>query len=117
MKLVKATYMRQLIGPGGCWLGERPVELSAECEQFGDDVLVVWTDACLVALVATDLNADELVGCQEAMESAFWASEWEECRIASVRQRGIEPSPPATREQIAFVALSALERLSERGAA
>lgn len=86
MKLIRATYLRQLEGHG-CWLGEEPVELSAECEQFGDTVLVVWTDETLAKLAALDLDGDELLGCTEAIEEAFYLAEQSACRDSIVRQR------------------------------
>lgn len=87
MKLIKTTYMRQLIGPGGCWLGEEPVELSAECEQFGDEVLVIWTDETLALLLSLDLDCEELVGCDECMTEAFWRAEEEACRVYKIQQQ------------------------------
>lgn len=86
MITVRATYMRQLEGHG-CWLGEEPLELEAECFQDGDDVTVIWTDECLATLAAADLDGDELVGCTECMTEAFWAAEEEQCRLSKVRQR------------------------------
>jgi hypothetical protein len=85
MKTVSCVYLRQL--GTTCWLGEQPIELTAECEQMADDVLVIWTDETLAKLAALDLDGDELVGCDEVMREAFWASEREECRLANVRQR------------------------------
>lgn len=86
MITVRATYLRQLEG-NGMWLGEESIGLEAECEQFGDEVLVVWTDACLTTLAAADLDGDELVGCTEAIEEAFWSAEREACRVLKVQQR------------------------------
>lgn len=86
MITIRTTYMRQLEGYG-CWLGEEPVEISAECEQFGDQVLVIWTQETLDRLAALDLDGDELLGCTEAMEDAFFESEREECRKSLIRQQ------------------------------
>jgi hypothetical protein len=83
---VRATYMRQLEGHG-IWLGEQPVELSAECEQFGDKVLTIWTDATPATLAALDFDAEELVGATEAMTEAFFAAEQEQCLLSKVRQQ------------------------------
>lgn len=116
MRTVKATYQRPVYSHGGSWLRDEPVELEAECEQFGDEVLTVWTDACLATLAVADLDMEELVGATEAIEEAFFAAEREAGRLDYLAQR-MAPSPPATREQLAFVVLSALDRLSEKGAA
>ena len=86
MKTIRTTYVR-IIERFGAYLDEVAVELEADCEQFDDEVIVVWTDACLATLAAADLDGDELVGCEEAMESAFFAAEQEQCRLANVRQR------------------------------
>ncbi len=87
MKRVAATYQRPIYSAGGAWLRDEPVELVAECQQFVDDALIIWTDETRAELVALGLDAEELVGCQEAVEEAFWESEREECRLAAVRQR------------------------------
>ncbi len=86
MKTITTAYLRQSES-NGCWMGETAISITAECEQFGDELLVVWTDETLAELAALDLDGDELIGCTEAIESAFWASEEEQCRLANVRQR------------------------------
>lgn len=87
MRTVNTTYALPVHTPGGGWLRDELVEITAECEQFGDDVLVIWTDETLAKLASLDLDGEELVGCDEAATEAFWASEQEACRVASVRQR------------------------------
>lgn len=86
MKTIKTSYVR-IIERLGCYLGESPVELTAECEQLGDKVLVIWTDETLARIVALDLDDEERDGCEEAIEEAFFQHEQEQCRLASVRQR------------------------------
>ncbi len=89
--MIKAVYLRQLTG-NGFWVGEEPIEIAAECwqdsgESFLSEVLIVWTDETLVKLAALSLDAEELVGCTEAMEEAFHANERELCRVSIARNR------------------------------
>lgn len=86
MKNITTTYLR-IIERFGAYLGETPIEISADCESFNDEVLVIWTDETLARLAALDLDAEELIGCEEAATEAFWASEEEQCRLVKVRQR------------------------------
>ena len=86
VNLIRATYLRQSES-NGCWMGETSIAITAECEQFGDELLVIWTDECLARLAALDLDAEELVGCTEAIEEAFFAAEREQCRVSKVRQQ------------------------------
>lgn len=83
---MRAVYMRQLTGHG-CWLGEEPVELEFTAEQSGDDVTIDFTDETKLRLYALRITEDEIVGCDEAATEAYWQSEREACRLASVRQR------------------------------
>ncbi len=82
-KLIKATYQLQVYGCG-VWLGQEPIEIEALCEQNGDLVKVEFT-ADSEALI--DAFALDREGCEEAAEEAFWESERESCRMASVKQR------------------------------
>jgi hypothetical protein len=117
MRTVKTTYLRAVFSKfDGYHTHDAPIEIEAECEAAGDEVTVIWTDACRAKLAALDLDCEELVGCEEAMIAAFDAGEQEACRIEGVQQRIAETPPELLREQIAFVALSAIERL-EQGAA
>jgi hypothetical protein len=89
--ITKAIYQRG-IERHGCYYSLTPIELEAECfqdsgEGFGSEVLVVWTDTCLALLASLDLDGDELVGCTEAIEEAFFAAEREACRVSKVRQQ------------------------------
>ncbi len=90
MRLVRATYVRQHLDGS-----DEAIALSADViqdggEHSGSELCVVWTDECLVTLAAAELDMEELVGATEALEEAYWASEREECRLASVRQRAAE---------------------------
>lgn len=86
MARITATYMRQLTGHG-IWLGEEPVSLEADCEQAGDLVLVAFTEETLAMLAELGLDTEELVGCEEAVEEAFWQHEMEQARLSYLRQR------------------------------
>lgn len=85
MITIRTTYLR-ITERFGCYMGEEAIELTAECEQFGDEILTIWTDETLALLASLDLSGDELIGCTEAMEEAFFAAEQEECRLLKVRQ-------------------------------
>ncbi len=86
--LITATYQKQIYAAlSGAWLDQTPIEISAECEQHGDTVTVVWTDETLATIADHGLDAEEVVGCQEAVEQAFFEGEREQCRLANVRQR------------------------------
>jgi hypothetical protein len=82
----RPTYCRF----SGCWLADKPVTVSADVEQFGDELLVIWTDETLAKLAELGFSVDELVGAQEAIEAAFGEHEREQCRLASVKQRAGE---------------------------
>lgn len=117
MRLVRTGYARCL--PDG---GDVSVELVAEVAQDGggscdSELLVIWTDETLAKLADLEFGMEELVGAQEAIEAAYWESEREECRHSNLRQRGIEPSPRATDEQLRFVAVSVLSQRESQGAA
>lgn len=85
---MRAVYMRQI--QGACWLGEEPVELEFTATQSGDDVSINFTDETKLHLYSLRLTPDEIVGCDEAATDAYWAHEWEQIRLASVRQRNGE---------------------------
>lgn len=87
MKLIRTNYRRPILTAGGSWLRDELVEISAECEQAGDDVIVIWTDETLARLAELDLTGDELLGCDEAVTEAFWAAGDEEIRLARVAQQ------------------------------
>lgn len=88
MKTIAATYLRPVYDDySSAWLNDVPVTVTAEVEQFGDDLLVIWTSACLTELGRREFTGEELVGAQEAIEEAWWASEREACRAQYVRQR------------------------------
>lgn len=85
---MRAVYQRQVVDPiGGWWSHGEPIALEFDAVQFGDDVTIAYTLETLERLAGLGLTTDELVGCDEAAESAFWESEREQCRLASVRQR------------------------------
>ncbi len=86
MKTISCVYLRQLEG-NGIWLGEEPIAIEAECEQFGDSVLTIWTTETLDRLAALELDADELTGCTEAIEEKFFEGEREACRFSKVQQQ------------------------------
>lgn len=86
---MKAVYQRQ-IETNGAWMGQEAIELEFDAEQAGDFVLVAFTVETLERLAALGLTTEELVGCEEAAEESFWASEREQCRLASTRQRNGE---------------------------
>lgn len=86
MRTITAIYKRDVELTNGN-VAHDTIELEAECEQFGDAVCIVWTDACLATIAAAGLDGEELVGCDECMTEAFFESEREACRVASVRQR------------------------------
>jgi hypothetical protein len=119
VKLVSATYNRPILCRfSGSWLYDKPVSVTAECEQFGDEVLVIWTLETLEALASLDFSGDELVGATEAVERAFFESEREECRVASVRQRGV-PYVGEVSTEDSFAAMRVLNSIrdAEQGAA
>ncbi len=87
MYTIAATYNRPVYNTGGVWLYDTQIELTAECEQVIDEIVVIWTDETREKLADLGLDGEELVGCNEAITEAFWESEREECRLASVRQR------------------------------
>ena len=88
MNLISAVYQKQFYSAhSGAWLDELAIQIAAEVEQFGDSLLVIWTDECSATLEAAGLDCDELIGAQEEIESAFWAAEREECRLSKVRQQ------------------------------
>jgi hypothetical protein len=87
MKTIATVYQRPLFTRGGAWLRDTPVEVTAEVEQFGDLLLVLWTPETMAALAELRFDGEELVGAQEAIEEAHHQAEREACRVASVKQR------------------------------
>ena len=96
--ITRATYTyqraRRVVGDFGpcCFDVDLTVELEAECfqdsgEGFLGEVCTVWTLDCLERLAAAGLSGDELLGCTEAVEEAFWGAELEACRVSKVRQQ------------------------------
>jgi hypothetical protein len=90
--LIATTYPRPIYGFGGCWLRDEPVTIAADVIQDGgvghtSELCIVWTDETLARLAALELDAEELIGCEEAIEQAWWDAEAEQCRLANVRQR------------------------------
>lgn len=68
---------------------DRDITITAECEQFGDELLVIWTPESLATFHALGLSCDELVGCVEAIESAWYEAADEDCRqVRSAQARG-----------------------------
>jgi hypothetical protein len=83
---VSAVYLRQLD------FSEAEVAIEAEVLQDGgtnctSELCIVWTTETLEKLARLDFSEEELVGCEEAVEVAYWALEAEQCRLASARQR------------------------------
>lgn len=87
VKTITAIYRRPQYTMGGAWLFDRQVEVDAECEQLGDDVVVIYTDETLAKLAELNFDGEELLGVEECLAEAFWASEREACRLASIKQR------------------------------
>lgn len=91
--IVVATYQRQLHNAfSGVWLGETPIVLVADVTQdsgegFASELCVVWDDETLATIAAAVLDCDELIGCVEVVESRFWNSEAETCRLLKVNQQ------------------------------
>jgi hypothetical protein len=90
MKRIVATYQR--VCPATARNVGEPLTISADvlqdcAESCLSELCIVWTDETLALLASLELGTDELAGCEEAVESAFWSAEEEACRVASVRQR------------------------------
>lgn len=68
---------------------DRDITITAEVEQHGDELTVIWTSGALDLFRALRFNCDELIGCVEAVESAFYDAADEDCRqVRSAQQRG-----------------------------
>ncbi len=94
MNRITTTYQR-VHADTGLNRGE-PLTVSADVLQdsgfgFLSETLVIWTDETLALFAALELDAEELLGCEEAIENEFWEGEREACRVASVRQRQAQP--------------------------
>jgi hypothetical protein len=88
--LTTAAYQR-VSAVTGDNVGE-PLAISAYViqdggEGFTSETCLVWTDETLALIAALKLDCEELVGCEEAIEDAFFAAEREHCRVAYVKQR------------------------------
>lgn len=69
-----------------------PIRVEADVVQDAgvgctSETCIVWTDETLVTLASLELDCEELVGCEEAIEAAFQSGEREACRVGYVRQR------------------------------
>lgn len=88
---VRTTYQRQ-IESNGWWMGEEALQISADVIQDSgvgrtSELCLVWTAETDALIAEFGLASEELTGCEEAIEAAFFASEQEESRLASVKQR------------------------------
>lgn len=85
---MRASYQRQVVDAiGGWWSHGEPLELEFDAVQLGDEVTIAYTLETLERLAVLGLTTEELIGCDEAAEEAFWESEREACRLANTRQR------------------------------
>lgn len=69
---------------------DRLLLIEAEVEQDGgehtdSELCLIWTDETLAKFARLELDAEELVGCVEAIREAHWNSEAEECKRARMR--------------------------------
>lgn len=86
--LIHTTYNKQLFSAfSGAWLGETPVEISADVTQNGDAIKVDFTKECREAMALAGFDEAELDGAQEASEEAFHLAEREDCRQVRVAQQ------------------------------
>ena len=96
--ITRAPYLytreRRVVGDFGpcCYDVDLTVELEADVTQdcalgMASELCVVWTDECLRRIAAAGLSGDELVGCVEVIEEAFWLAEQAEERKAMVAQQ------------------------------
>lgn len=93
MKSIQApyTFTREgRVDTGFGWTDgdvDHAVQVHAIAEQFGDLLTVVWCPDFDKTIAKYELSAEELSGCIEAIEEAFWSGEREACRLSAVRQR------------------------------
>ncbi len=89
-RLVRATYQR-VHADTGLNRGE-PLSIAATVIQDAgthclSETCLVWTPETDALFAALELDAEELLGCENAIEDAHWSAEREACRLSSVRQR------------------------------
>lgn len=60
-------------------------------EGCTSELCLVWTPETDATIRRLELDAEELVGCVDAIECAWWANEAAACRLSSARQREWQP--------------------------